>query len=192
MDPPGSLHKTKIKLQIWDTAGSEQYRSINQLYYKKAAVVCLVYSTTDVESFDALDYWVKELNSHTSKNSIKFLIGSKIDDTENDEVSTASAKEYAKKMNYKNYAGYQDWRIPTAKEASTLYDRRKRNTDKDGDKIFIDSMFPKGSGWGTWTSDEKRNKAITVSYKDEGGKAYQDKLSGVDAFLRLVRQATPK
>ena len=107
-------------------------------------------------------------------------------------VNWYTAKEYAKKMNYKNYAGYQDWRIPTAKEALTLYDRRKRNTDKDGDKIFIDSMFPKGSGWGTWTSDEKRNKAITVSYKDEGGKAYQDKISGVDAFLRLVRKAIPK
>lgn len=107
-------------------------------------------------------------------------------------VNWYTAREYAQKMNHKNYAGYQDWRIPTAEEASTLYDRRKRNTDKDGDKIFIDSMFPKGSGWGTWTSDEKRNKAITVSYKDEGGKAYQDKISGVDAFLRLVRKAIPQ
>ena len=64
-------------------------------------MVCLVYSTTDIESFDALDYWVKELSSHTNKNSIKFLIGSKIDDTENDEVSTATAKEYAKKIGAK-------------------------------------------------------------------------------------------
>lgn len=64
-------------------------------------MVCLVYSTTDVESFDALDYWVKELNSHTNTKSIKFLIGSKIDDTENDEVSTATAKEYAKKIGAK-------------------------------------------------------------------------------------------
>ena len=23
VDPPGHLHKTKVKLQIWDTAGSE-------------------------------------------------------------------------------------------------------------------------------------------------------------------------
>ena len=98
VDPPGHLKKTKVKLQIWDTAGSEQYRSINQLYYKKAALVCLVYSTTDTESFEALDYWVKELNSYTNQNSIKFLIGAKIDDTENDEVKTATAKEYAKKI----------------------------------------------------------------------------------------------
>ena len=103
-------------------------------------------------------------------------------------VNWYTAKEYAQKMNHKKYAGYIDWRMPTAEEAATLYDRRKRNTDKDGDKIFLDSIFPKGAGWGTWTSDEKRNKAIAVSYKDQGGKAYQDKISGVDAFLRLVRK----
>ena len=106
-------------------------------------------------------------------------------------VNWYTAREYAQKMNHKRFGGHQDWRIPTAKEAESLYDRRKRNTDKDGDKIFIDSMFPKGAGWGTWSSDEKRNKAITVSYKDEGGQAYQDKISGVDAFLRLVRNAAP-
>ena len=106
-------------------------------------------------------------------------------------VNWYTAKEYVQKLNHRHYGGYQDWRMPTAKEAATLYDRRKRNTDKDGDKIFIDSIFPKGAGWGTWTSDEKRNKAIAVSYKDEGGQAYQDKISGPDAFLRLVRNAAP-
>ena len=58
---PKGLDKTKCKLQIWDTAGAEEYRSINQLYYKKAALVCLVYSVTDYESFDALNFWNKEL-----------------------------------------------------------------------------------------------------------------------------------
>ena len=51
---PVGVVPTKVKLQIWDTAGSKEYRSINQLYYKKAAIVFLVYSTTDYESFDAL------------------------------------------------------------------------------------------------------------------------------------------
>ena len=102
-------------------------------------------------------------------------------------VNWYTANEYAQRMNNKDFAGYRDWRLPTPEEAATLYDRRKRNLDKDGDKIFIDSIFPKGAGWGTWTSAEKRNKAMAVSYKDEGGQAYQDKISGVDAFLRLVR-----
>jgi hypothetical protein len=105
-------------------------------------------------------------------------------------VNWHTATEFAQRMNNKNFAGYQDWRLPTPEEAATLYDRRKRNIDKDGDKIFIDSMFPKGAGWSTWTSKEKRNKAVAVSYKDEGGQAYQDKISGTDAFLRLVRSVT--
>lgn len=102
-------------------------------------------------------------------------------------VNWYTANEYAQKMNNKKFAGYGDWRLPTVEEASSLYERRKRNTDKDGDKIFIDTLFPKGSGWSTWTNEEKQNKALVVSFKDEGGKSYQDKITATDAFLRLVR-----
>ena len=102
-------------------------------------------------------------------------------------VNWYTANEYAQRMNNKKFAGHSDWRLPTVKEASSLYERRKRNTDKDGDKIFIDRMFPKGAGWSTWTKEEKQNKALIVSFKDEGGKSYQDKITATDAFLRLVR-----
>ena len=106
-------------------------------------------------------------------------------------VNWYTAKEYVQRMNNKKFAGYNDWRLPSVKEATLLYERRKRNIDKDGDKIFIDNIFPKGAGWSTWTSEDKLNKALVVSFKDEGGESYQDKVSGTDAFLRLVRHATP-
>ena len=102
-------------------------------------------------------------------------------------VNWYTANEYVQRMNNKKFAGHADWRLPTVKEANSLYERRKRNTDKDGDKIFIDRMFPKGPGWSTWTIEEKQNKALIVSFKDEGGKSYQDKITATDAFLRLVR-----
>ncbi|TDJ57532.1 MAG: DUF1566 domain-containing protein [Nitrospina sp.] len=102
-------------------------------------------------------------------------------------VNWYTASEFVQKMNNKKFAGYTDWRLPSPEEASQLYDRRKRNTDKDGDKIFIDRIFPSGAGWSTWTSAEKGGKAIVVSFKDEGGQTYQDKIKGPDAFTRLVR-----
>ena len=102
-------------------------------------------------------------------------------------VNWYTAKEYVQRMNNKKFAGYTNWRLPTVKEATSLYNGRKRNIDKDGDKIFIDPIFFKGAGWSTWTSEEKQSKAFVVSYKDEGGETYQDKISGTDAFLRPVR-----
>ncbi|CCQ90601.1 conserved exported hypothetical protein, contains DUF1566 [Nitrospina gracilis 3/211] len=106
-------------------------------------------------------------------------------------VNWYTAMEFVQRMNNKNFAGYEDWRMPTPEEAKTLYNRRKRNTDKDGDKIFIDPIFPNGAGWGTWTSQERGGKAIVVSYKDRGGEDYQDKINGPDAFLRPVRGPLP-
>lgn len=49
--PPG-YPPVKVKLQIWDTAGAEQYRSLTKLYYQKAAIVVMVYSMNDYESLD--------------------------------------------------------------------------------------------------------------------------------------------
>jgi len=107
--------------------------------------------------------------------------------TEKKWISWYTAMEYVQRMNNKKFAGHADWRLPTPEEAKTLYDRRKRNTDKDGDKLYIDPLFPAGAGWSTWTSEDRKSKAVVVSFKDEGGQEYQDKISGVDAFLRLVR-----
>lgn len=106
-------------------------------------------------------------------------------------VNWYTANEFLQKINHKKFAGHADWRLPTPEEAATLYDRRKRNTDKDGDKVYIDRIFPSGSGWGTWTSKEKGAQAVVVSYKDEGGQALQDKISGTDAFIRPVRGPVP-
>ncbi len=102
-------------------------------------------------------------------------------------VNWYSAQEFSKSMNNRNFSGYSDWRLPTPAEGKSLYNPRKRNFDKDQDKVFMDPVFPKGAGWSTWTSFEKGNQAVTVSFKNEGGKFFQDKLTGQDAFVRLVR-----
>jgi small GTP-binding protein len=46
-----SLDKISMRLQLWDTAGQDRFRTITQSYYKGAAGVVLVYSVTDRKSF---------------------------------------------------------------------------------------------------------------------------------------------
>ena len=92
----------KVKMQIWDTAGSEEYRSINQLYYKKAAIVFLVFAVNDYESFKALNYWEEQLKEHAETDTIRFVVGTKIDDNEcedGDPVSKQAGLDYAKRNN---------------------------------------------------------------------------------------------
>jgi len=89
----------KVKMQIWDTAGLEEYKAINRLYYSKAAVICLVYSDTDYESFDSLAEWHKEIAENADKNCLKFVVGAKSDDTEAEEtVPKSQGVEYARQI----------------------------------------------------------------------------------------------
>lgn len=43
---------TVVKAQIWDTSGSERYRSITTGHYRSAVGALLVFDITDRESFD--------------------------------------------------------------------------------------------------------------------------------------------
>ncbi len=45
------INGTTVKMQIWDTAGSENFRSIVSAYYRGANAVVLVYKIDDKLSF---------------------------------------------------------------------------------------------------------------------------------------------
>lgn len=53
-----TVDHTRIKMQIWDTAGQEKYRSVTEVFFKGAAGIILVYSITDRNSFTHLQNWI--------------------------------------------------------------------------------------------------------------------------------------
>ena len=71
-------NNTDYLIQIWDTAGQEQYRSVAKIFYQNASVVILVYDITKQSSFDAIkNYWIKEIKKNiqddASKNTFNFV-----------------------------------------------------------------------------------------------------------------------
>ena len=68
------------------------------IYYKGASAVCLVYDSTNLKSFEELNYWVEELREQASEKIIIALVASKIDDVDREEVSIKKATEFAKQI----------------------------------------------------------------------------------------------
>ena len=69
-----------FKIQLWDSAGQEKYRSLIPSYLRGASIIFLVYDLTWRESFDAIKSWLGFVNQYTSKDQVKLvLVGNKSD-----------------------------------------------------------------------------------------------------------------
>lgn len=86
----------QVRLQIWDTAGSEQYRSLAPIYFKNAHAFCLVYDSTQQNAFETLHYWVGQIKDLVNTKYSIFLIAAKIDLSEQEKISIKEAGQFAK------------------------------------------------------------------------------------------------
>ncbi|BBN12064.1 hypothetical protein Mp_5g17050 [Marchantia polymorpha subsp. ruderalis] len=69
------LDGKRIKLQIWDTARQERFRTITTAYYRGAMGILLVYDVTDESSFNNIRNWIRNIEQHASDNVNKILVG---------------------------------------------------------------------------------------------------------------------
>jgi len=74
-----NIQNRQIKLQIWDTAGQESFRSITRSYYRGAAGALLVYDITRRDTFNHLTRWLEEAKQNSNPNMVIMLIGNKSD-----------------------------------------------------------------------------------------------------------------
>ena len=87
-----------MRLSIWDTVGQEKFDSLTKLYFNNTEAALVVYDVTDEESFVRVKKWMKELEEHernSKKSIVKYVVGNKIDCTDNIMVSATKAEQYA-------------------------------------------------------------------------------------------------
>jgi small GTP-binding protein len=87
-----------FKINIWDTAGQEKYRSLTGMYYKDATAAILIYDTTNKQSFEGIKYWISELKNNNQSEIVIIIAGNKCDLIEKEQVSYEEAKNYAEEM----------------------------------------------------------------------------------------------
>lgn len=85
----------KIRLGILDTAGMERFRAVTAPFYRGAQGVILVYDITDRTSFDALQDWLTEIDSHVPSTTPKIVVGNKSDQEHSRKVSTSDGQSFA-------------------------------------------------------------------------------------------------
>lgn len=110
-----------FKLQIWDTNGMEQFRSIRQNYYKNAACALIIYDITDEKSFKSINDWIEECkNNAFNEDLLIILVGNKTDLKEDRKITEEDGKSLGNKYEIPFY------------ESSAL-------SGYNIDKIFIES-----------------------------------------------------
>jgi hypothetical protein len=95
--------------------------------------------------------------------------------------------EFAGSLNAKRFAGFSDWRLPTASEAKSLFDKTQKNSDNMGQTVHLSSLFEPGCGFLCWTSDVRHNiQGVRLNFR-KGVPLYDDIFRVSRGASRLVR-----
>ena len=96
------IKNMKYILDLWDTIGQENLRTMNKLFYNNSRIVIFVYDITSRESFEDLNYWINEVSSQLGdEDIIRGIIGNKIDLYLQEAVNDNDVEKLTKKINGK-------------------------------------------------------------------------------------------
>ena len=91
------INENKVKVQIWDTAGEEKYRSITKSLFLKVQGILLFYDITNEDSFNNLNKWIRIIKDGCGTHTPVLIVGNKNDLEDIRKVDKNAALEYAKR-----------------------------------------------------------------------------------------------
>ncbi|OHT06723.1 Ras-related protein RHN1 [Tritrichomonas foetus] len=97
----GTLRKKgkKITMEVWDTAGQEQFNALAPVFFTNAAAAILVYDITDATTFGMLKTYVQMVHDRANQNCVIGIVGNKVDLVSGNEskrqVALKEAESYA-------------------------------------------------------------------------------------------------
>mmetsp|Transcript_52883 Transcript_52883/g.60753 ORF Transcript_52883/g.60753 Transcript_52883/m.60753 type:complete len:216 (+) Transcript_52883:35-682(+) len=156
-----------IKLQIWDTAGQESFRSITRSYYRGAIGALLVYDITRRDTFENIERWLEETRQYANSNMIIFLIGNKCDLESERQVSTEEGETFAKAHNIL----FMETSAKTAKNVEEVFTQTAREVYQKIENNEIDpTSDSSGVKVGSQSGKFQIDKKFMSEYNEIGDK----------------------
>ena len=129
------LNKT-YRIQIWDTAGQENFRSITRAYYKNSACALVVYDISNRESFDNISSWIEDCKSQSPQTIFMVLVGNKTDlELEN---KRAVSFEEGQELAEKNKMMFFETSAKSGKNVDEIFYRSAESIAKRIEENFYD------------------------------------------------------
>eukprot|EP00826_Nyctotherus_ovalis_P054567 TRINITY_DN7156_c0_g2_i1.p1 TRINITY_DN7156_c0_g2~~TRINITY_DN7156_c0_g2_i1.p1 ORF type:complete len:253 (-),score=71.74 TRINITY_DN7156_c0_g2_i1:78-734(-) len=97
------IQEKHIKLQVWDTAGQENLRSMIRVFYKGSHAAFLVFDITRRETFSKLQEWIDDIRDNTLPEIRIMLLGNRKDEEETRQVSIEEAMSFSEKNQLVGY-----------------------------------------------------------------------------------------
>ena len=127
-------NNTDYLIQIWDTAGQENFRSITRAYYKNSVCALIVYDITNRSSFENIISWIEDCKGQSPKSIFIILVGNKNDLENERQVSYEEGLEFAKNNNIVFF----ETSAKTGKNISELFQTSAIEINKKIEEDFYD------------------------------------------------------
>jgi Ras-related protein Rab-2A len=131
-----SINNKTYRIQIWDTAGQENFRSITRAYYKNSACALVVYDISSRESFDNVSTWIEDCRNQSPQTIFMVLVGNKTDlDSENKRVVSF---EEGQELAEKNKMMFFETSAKSGKNVDEIFYRSAESIAKRIEENFYD------------------------------------------------------
>ena len=136
--------KIYAKMQIWDTCGSERFKSLTSSFIKTCVAFILVFDLTRKNTFQNIEHWIKIIKENTSPKFL-ILVGNKSDLKEQRNIDKEIILNYCEKnlFNYMEISAKNNLNIEKLfKEvAYQLYNDIKKSEKNDIKNIGYKGNF---------------------------------------------------
>ena len=121
-----------FRVQIWDTAGQENFRSITRAYYKNSVCALIVYDINNEDTFDSVQSWIQECKLQTPKTVTMVLVGNKCD------LECKVDRNKAKEIAEENKMLYFETSAKTGKGVDELFKKSAAKIKDNIEKNYYD------------------------------------------------------